>query len=146
MVKKQTNKNPRPAKQPISSYSCDVLLPCPSQISQHCHFNSVGKPGRGSFGHLVSPSPRLFPSFAKLLSRILVALAPGAVCQGTGFPHILFNVMLPLPLLTNGISLLRTFSEAQICFPCLKPFHDPLDQGSPLDAGAEALCFSSSHS
>ena len=90
--------------------------PVPSQISQHCHFNSVGKPGRGSFGHLVSPSPRLFPSFAKLLSRILVALAPGAVCQGTGFPHILFNVMLPLPLLTNGISLLRTFSEAQICF------------------------------
>lgn len=148
-VKKQTNKNPRPAKQPISSYSSDVLLPCPSQISQHCHFNPVRKPGRGSFGHLVSPSPRLFPSFAKLLPRILVALAPGAVCQGTVFPHILFNVMFAIAIVNKWYFLTQNFfwsSNLLLFFPCLKPFHDPLDQGSPLDAGAEALCFSSFHS
>lgn len=65
------------------------------------------------------------------------------------FPHIFFSVTFAIAVVNKWYLLTQNLfwsSNLLLFFPCLKPFHDPLDQGSPLDAGAEALCLSSSHS
>lgn len=131
---------------PISSYSCDVMNgnwelgsqgPCwglaLSQfpwISWHLPFLSSQKARRRQLWALGSPSPSVFPTAAKLLSRTTVPSASRAACENTVFPHACVCGNTLAILRGDKWYLLQCFfrsSNLLLFFPCLKSFMGPRD-------------------